>query len=139
MSEVYSKTPPTEPGWYWVRSQQEDGTGDDVVWNEEVVQCVLSQSNGRVWLMPPECYSGREWTESLMLEDGFEFGPRVPSAVETEAIQSDQARLAWLFRTVLQAWPREKIDAQMARDAELLQACNEEYDTDEDFMDPECP
>lgn len=126
MSEVYSKTPPTEPGWYWLRHGN--------------YECV------RRFQQHEQDITTRQWvfgdyiaTSSDLIDDGYEFGPRVPSVAELAAIQADQARLAWLFRTVLQAWPREKVDAQMARDAELLQACNEEYDTDEDFMDPECP
>lgn len=143
MSEVYSKTPPTEPGWYWIRLGECCTVA--ALWNDETdpgCEFNLWYISGLFKYRLVDTQQHLVMCDDDMLDTGFEFGPRVPSADELTAIQADQIRLAWLFRTVLQAWPREHIDAQMARDKKDAQVSwhpERGREDNEDFVDPECP
>lgn len=66
MSELFTKTPPTEPGWYWLR----DGTGEP--W---IARLFSERKSG--WYIAEHSY-GDDFPVELMPET-FMYGPRIPS------------------------------------------------------------
>ena len=83
MSELFTKTPPTEPGWYWLR----DGTG------EPWIARLFRESNGDWWIA--EHSYGDDFPVELMPEP-FMYGPRILSPEQL-------AEMTWVYETVLAA------------------------------------
>lgn len=74
--ELYSDTPPTDAGWYYLRSRYAD-------WAEMV------RFDGREWFFATVCWS----TKFVALD--YQFGPRVPTPAELADLRRDAER----FRT----------------------------------------
>lgn len=65
---VWSETPPTQPGWYWVLNRF-----------GECLQDVAESRGGNWW------WNGAVWGPEY-LADEVKFGPRIPSAEELAAL-----------------------------------------------------
>ena len=66
MSELFTTTPPTEPGWYWVRQENREPA---------TVQLIDPSRTCPRWLFD---YNRWDYTHRLV-EQGYKFGPRIPS------------------------------------------------------------
>lgn len=71
---VWSETPPTQPGWYWVQNR-----------HGYAVEEVILLRDGRF-------YWFREWFSAAEVTREVRFGPRCPSAEELAALSRLQRR-----------------------------------------------
>lgn len=84
-AEIWSTTPPTEDGWYWVRSSF--GVENPF------------QLKGHEW-----CVAGYWRPISELAEAGYQFGPRIPTAEEIVSMRETLE----LFRRELMEKAKEK-------------------------------
>lgn len=94
MNEVYSVTPPTDPGWYWLK-------------RDDVEQPVRRDEQG-CWWRPEVALDN---TDAELVQIGLLFGPRLPDSNETIGLRNGvkryRDRFEWLFRRVSSELPIE--------------------------------
>ena len=104
MGDAYTKTLPTEPGWYWIRH----GDTDPKVMN------LVYYPYGE-WRMAH--YSYGDNVPFVSIPNNLQIGPRIPSPEDIVELQNDHRRLEHMLgECPMEPWTeRSEIDADMAR------------------------
>jgi hypothetical protein len=75
MSEVWSKTPPSENGWYWVKTNRIPRACEPI----ERSPCgIRNGKEASVWSTGEHLQE--DCTDAEMMRYGYEFGPSIPDA-----------------------------------------------------------